>query len=214
MGLFGFLNFVQSVCPDGQGASDDGQGAPNDGQGAPNDSQGSASQQSQQSQSHVQSQRGRYQASPQSYAQPQNGRYEPSQQSQKLPGPRRTMYLMVYNARVNPAHWAILVPQQSSQTVGTIIHVVSSSNGGFEHEIRAYDEQYTRSIHQKLEIGKLDEHNIPRIMPTALAIDANGVGCNLPGAVVSSRFPCFGFSDLICLKAPKLQLPDLDDALH
>src|SRR2546423_11452334 len=129
MGLFGFLNFVQGVCPcmkggqgasnDGQGASNDGQGASNDGQGNSNDSQGSPTQQSQQSQSHVQSQRGRYQP----------------------PGPRRTMYLIVYNSEVDPAHWSILVPQQNSQTVGTMIHVVSSPNGGFQHQIRAYDEQ-------------------------------------------------------------------------
>ena len=113
MGLFGFLNFVQGVCPcmkGGQGVSNDGQGASNDGQGNSNDSQGSPTQQS-----HVQSQRGRYQP----------------------PGPRRTMYLIVYNSEVDPAHWSILVPQQNSQTVGTMIHVVSSPNGGFQHQIRA-----------------------------------------------------------------------------
>lgn len=98
------------------------------------------------------------------------------------------MYLIVYNSEVDPAHWSILVPQQNSQTVGTMIHVVSSPNGGFQHQIRAYDEQCTRSRHQKFEIRKLDEHNIPRLEPTALAIDANGVGCNLPGTVVSSAF--------------------------
>jgi hypothetical protein len=50
MGPFGFLNFVQRVCPymnddrgtsnDGHGALNDGQGALNDGQGALNDSHG------------------------------------------------------------------------------------------------------------------------------------------------------------------------------
>src|SRR5436305_344467 len=52
MGLFGFSNFVQCVCPcmndgegalnDGQGASKDDQGALNGGQGASNDDQGSS----------------------------------------------------------------------------------------------------------------------------------------------------------------------------
>jgi len=52
------------------------------------------------------------------------------------------MYLIVYNSEVDPAHWSILVPQQNSQTVGTMIHVVSSPNGGFQHQIRAYDGSY------------------------------------------------------------------------
>ena len=95
------------------------------------------------------------------------------------------MYLIVYKDAVNPAHWSIFVTQPGSERVGTLIHVKSSLYGGFEHEVKFYNEETSRSQRQKIEIGRLDERHVPRLSSTAMAIDANGVGCNLPMDVVS-----------------------------
>ncbi|PCH36276.1 hypothetical protein WOLCODRAFT_82202 [Wolfiporia cocos MD-104 SS10] len=48
----------------------------------------------------------------------------------------RAVYLMSYNSRVSPAHWAMWIPSVTRPSLGKVIHVTGDVATGFRHEFK------------------------------------------------------------------------------
>jgi len=70
----------------------------------------------------------------------------------------RTVYLVVYNSRLFPAHWSLWVPSKDDPTIGKRIHATGDARAGFEVGMeRNYDIEKTGRSHQVLYLSKVDE---------------------------------------------------------
>lgn len=73
----------------------------------------------------------------------------------------RTIYLIVYSSPLFPAHWAIWIPSQGSQTVGKRIHVEGDVATGFQLSFdRNYDKTQDSRKHEIIVIGEVETGHV------------------------------------------------------
>lgn len=75
----------------------------------------------------------------------------------------RPVYLIVYSSPLFKAHWALWVPEYSSQASGRgkVIHVTGDPRTGFEHQFkRNYDINATDKAHMTVFLGNGDASRI------------------------------------------------------
>jgi hypothetical protein len=72
----------------------------------------------------------------------------------------RTLYLIVYNSPLFPAHWTMYIPSDTEEGLGTGIHATGDAADGFEVQFeRRYNYGQTRRTHQQFTLGHIgDEH--------------------------------------------------------
>lgn len=97
-----------------------------------------------------------------------------------MKGDISNLFLVVHHAKINPAHWQLLLANPGSETLGTTIEVVSSYEGGFEHKItHDCDEADSQTGHSKLHLGLIATSLTSEVEKCALSTDSNGVGCKV-----------------------------------
>ncbi|KAI0867085.1 hypothetical protein F4860DRAFT_18185 [Xylaria cubensis] len=82
----------------------------------------------------------------------------------------RTIYLIVYNSPLFPAHWALWIPSQENQTIGKRIHVEGDAATGFQLSFdRNYDKTQDSRKHEIIILAEVDDGHV---------IDTPGDGSN------------------------------------
>lgn len=73
----------------------------------------------------------------------------------------RTIYLIVYNSRLFPAHWAIWIPSQSDPDIGRIINAAGDVLTGFDITFeRNYDITAETRPHQVISLGQVGDGDV------------------------------------------------------
>ncbi|KAI1451420.1 hypothetical protein F4805DRAFT_103091 [Annulohypoxylon moriforme] len=73
----------------------------------------------------------------------------------------RTIYLLVYNSRLFPAHWSLWIPSPENPDVGKRIHAQGDVATGFELCFeRNYDKGQTSRRHEILPLADVDSVHI------------------------------------------------------
>ncbi|KAH9865823.1 hypothetical protein J1614_009410 [Plenodomus biglobosus] len=80
----------------------------------------------------------------------------------------RTVYLVIYNSPLFPAHWGLWLPSLTDPTLGKFLHAEGDAANGFEIVFkRNYDLDATSRPHQSLPLAEVSEDH---------AIDVPGDG--------------------------------------
>ncbi|KAI1093219.1 hypothetical protein F5B19DRAFT_154075 [Rostrohypoxylon terebratum] len=73
----------------------------------------------------------------------------------------RTIYLVVYNSRLFPAHWSLWIPSTSNPNIGTRVHAQGDVATGFEICFeRNYDIGQTSRKHEILPLADVDSAHV------------------------------------------------------
>ncbi|KAJ4314364.1 hypothetical protein N0V84_008944 [Fusarium piperis] len=73
----------------------------------------------------------------------------------------RTIYLIVYNSRLFPAHWVIWIPSQSDLKIGKVINAAGDVLTGFDITFeRNYNIAEESRPHQVILLGQVDDAHI------------------------------------------------------
>ena len=90
------------------------------------------------------------------------------------------VYLLVHHDRINPAHWQLFLTNPNTETVGTLVEIVSSEEGGYERKTtHDYNRTSIKLAHSTVYLGSVDSSLALKIEQSALGIDPNGFGCNV-----------------------------------
>ncbi|KAM5361433.1 hypothetical protein ACJZ2D_013123 [Fusarium nematophilum] len=88
----------------------------------------------------------------------------------------RTLYLVMYNSRLFPAHWALWVPSREIPDVGKRIHAEGDVATGFTVTFeRNYDIGSTGRQHQILPLAEVDESHLADV-PGARSTESKLMG--------------------------------------
>ena len=80
----------------------------------------------------------------------------------------RTVYLVVFNSPLFPAHWALWIPHEDSDGKGKLLNINGSAATGFDLEFeRNYSLRNCSRTHQTIELAKV---------PTQYVVDVKGDG--------------------------------------
>ncbi|KAL2683282.1 hypothetical protein Neosp_007752 [[Neocosmospora] mangrovei] len=73
----------------------------------------------------------------------------------------RTIFLIVYNSRLFPAHWAIWIPSQSDPNVGKIVNAAGDVLTGFDITFeRNYNISAESRPHQLISLGNVQDGHV------------------------------------------------------
>ncbi|KAJ3454012.1 hypothetical protein MRS44_018644 [Fusarium solani] len=73
----------------------------------------------------------------------------------------RTIYLIVYNSRLFPAHWVIWIPSQSDPNIGKIINAAGDVLTGFDITIeRNYSIAAESRPHQVISLSQVEDVHV------------------------------------------------------
>ncbi|KAF2434037.1 hypothetical protein EJ08DRAFT_668629 [Tothia fuscella] len=73
----------------------------------------------------------------------------------------RTIYLIVYNSRLLPAHWSLWVPTREDVSKGKRVHVKGDVANGFELALeRNYSLEDESRACQLIQLAQVDEKNV------------------------------------------------------
>lgn len=73
----------------------------------------------------------------------------------------RTIYLIIYNSPLFPAHWGLWIPTLSDPTVGKVLHAEGDAANGFEIIFkRNYVPDATSRQHQFLPVAEVSDHHV------------------------------------------------------
>lgn len=73
----------------------------------------------------------------------------------------RAIYLIVYNSRLFPAHWALWIPSLSEPDIGKRIHAEGDALTGFQiYFERNYDISTTARAHQAIPLAQVLDHYV------------------------------------------------------
>lgn len=71
----------------------------------------------------------------------------------------RTVYLIVYNSPLFPAHWALWIPRASPPNLGKLIHATGDARNGFTIAFeRNYDINGTTRAYQIIPLAQVLDH--------------------------------------------------------
>lgn len=96
---------------------------------------------------------------------------------------QRPIYLLSYNNRLFPAHWALWIPSQETnptKTIGKVIHVEGDSLNGFNHGFKKnYDLETDERARELVFLGWADSANV---------VDGDNDGLLVIDAVATDAF--------------------------
>jgi hypothetical protein len=70
----------------------------------------------------------------------------------------RSIYLIVYNSRLFPAHWSLWIPSLSDPTIGKRIQATGDALTGFTIAFeRNYDIEATNRAHRLITLAEVDD---------------------------------------------------------
>ncbi|KAM7219905.1 hypothetical protein V8F06_004760 [Rhypophila decipiens] len=73
----------------------------------------------------------------------------------------RSVYLLIYNSPLFPAHWAIWIPSEAKSTTGKLIHARGDARSGFDVTVdRNYDISQTGRKHEIIPLARVDDSNV------------------------------------------------------
>jgi hypothetical protein len=73
----------------------------------------------------------------------------------------RTVYLVVYNSPLFPAHWGLWIPSLNDSTVGKLLNAEGDAANGFEIVFeRNYAIDATSRQHQFLLLAEVSDHHV------------------------------------------------------
>ncbi|KAF1943670.1 hypothetical protein EJ02DRAFT_433041 [Clathrospora elynae] len=73
----------------------------------------------------------------------------------------RTVYLVIYNSPLFPAHWGLWIPSLNDPTVGKLLHAEGDAANGFEIVFkRNYALDATSRPHQSLPLAEVSDHHV------------------------------------------------------
>ncbi|KAI0487005.1 hypothetical protein F4859DRAFT_323967 [Xylaria cf. heliscus] len=73
----------------------------------------------------------------------------------------RTIYLIVYNSPLFPAHWALWIPTEESPTIGKRIHVEGDAATGFQLSFdRNYDRTQDSRKHEIIALAEVEAAHV------------------------------------------------------
>lgn len=73
----------------------------------------------------------------------------------------RTVYLVIFNSPLFPAHWALWIPLTDNQSVGKLLHATGDAAAGFQVAFeRNYDLGATTRRHQVLPLAQVSDQYV------------------------------------------------------